>query len=69
MKKAIVRICELADTSEETQVALEHSEYQYEFDVPEGASEATIQLLAFGTLFRNGWAIQDTQSEWWIAHP
>lgn len=66
MKKAIVRVYEIQETAAETQDALEHSDYQYEFDVPEGASEATIQLLAFGTLFKNDWTAQDTASEWWI---
>jgi len=66
MKKGIVRVCELQETPETTQLALEHSDHQYEFDIPEGATEDTIQLLAYGTLFKNDWAMQDTTSEWYI---
>ena len=66
MRKGIVRITDLDGTPDEVQTALEHSDHVYEFDIPDGADDKTIRMLAYGTLFENDWTMQDTMSEWWI---
>lgn len=66
MKRGVVRIVDLDGTPAEVQTALEHTDAVFEFDIPDGAEENTIRLLAYGTLFEHHWTMQGTASEWWI---